>query len=89
MYISIAQVYTIWVYRAGASIAIALSLWCRAHLRTWWSFLVAGVGETSCFGGRLFVTGTRDRNCFSSTRCFRGRCILFGHGGDCQGAQIS
>ena len=31
-------------------VATALSLWCRAHFRTWWSLCVAGESETSCFG---------------------------------------
>ena len=32
-------------------VATALSLWCGAHFRTWWSLFVAGTRETSCFGG--------------------------------------
>ena len=30
-------------------VATALSLWCRAHFRTWWSLFVAGAKKTSCF----------------------------------------
>lgn len=37
----------------------SLSLWFHPHFRTW-SLLVAGAGESSCFGGLKFA--------------FRGRC---------------
>ena len=36
---------------ARVLVATALSLWCRAHFRTWRSLFVAGAWETSCFGG--------------------------------------
>ena len=56
--------------------ATALSLQRRAHFGIWWSLFVAGAGKprVSVLRSRLFVTGARDRSCFTSKRSFRGRC---------------
>ena len=37
--------------RRRVLVATALSLWCRAHFRTWWSLFMTGARETLCFGG--------------------------------------
>ena len=56
-------------------LATTLSLWRRAHFRTWWSLFVAGAGEPRVLvlQSQLFVTGARNRSCFISQCSFRGR----------------
>ena len=67
-------------YGAGrVLVAAALSLWCRALFRTWWSLFVAGARETSCFGGpkSTFVTGARDRSGFTSKCSTLDMVVIF------------
>ena len=51
-----------WVRRV--LLATALSLWCHAHFRTWWSFSWQVTGKPRVFvvQSRLVVTGARDQS---------------------------
>ena len=62
----------------------ALSLWCRAHFRTWWRLFVAGARETSCFGAPKSTCRDRRKGSelFYFEMQFSWQVRHFGHGGD-------
>ena len=61
--------------RALLTTALSL-LWCRAHLvhGSHFSWQAQGKPRVLVLQRRLFVTGARDRSCFTSKCNFRGRC---------------
>ena len=77
--------------RRRVLLATPLSLWCRAHFRTWWSLFVAGARETSCFRGPKSTFRDRCKGSellyFEMQFSWQAQC--FGHGGDLRRALIS